>query len=208
MGDASDASHHQEALIRRARQGESNALESLLGACRAELARYVVSRIGEHLRPSVDPDDVIQETCARALDSMDRVVWTGNDTFVRWLKGIARHVILQQARRHGRDALIHVEYRAPGTGEPSPSRALGREERFHRLRKAVDRLPADYREAVLLVRIEGLSIRQAAERMNRSPKSITHLLSRGLKKLKDDLGDTESLSLPPRRFETEGRDDD
>ena len=53
----------------------------------------------------------------------------------------------------------------------------------------------------MLVRLEGLSIKTAAERMNKTPKAALHLLARGLKKLKEILVDTESLRLPPKRLD-------
>jgi len=93
--------------------------------------------------------------------------------------------------------------------EPSPSKGLRREERLSRLKEAIDNLSPEYREAVLLVRIKGLKVKEAAGRMNRSPNAVTHLLLRALKKLKEDLGDTESLHLPPERLgESRGAGDD
>ena len=65
-------------------------------------------------------------------------------------------------------------------------------------------LKADYRQMILLCRIEGLSIRETAQRMHRSPNAVKKLLARALKELKDRFGDTESLSLPPRSLPLEG----
>ena len=205
MHTVMNPNHTQEALIQRARNRDAEAFEALVHSCRDELQVYVVSRVGTHLRSRVEPEDIVQETCARAWDSIDRVEWSGNATFIRWLKGIARHVILQQAGRHENDALLYVEEDRAGN-EPSPSRALRREERFDRLQAAVDRLPPDYRQAVVLVRLNGLQIKDAAAQMDKSPKAVTHLLARALKLLREDLGDTASLGLPARRFEPKGRE--
>ena len=89
----------------------------------------------------------------------------------------------------------------PVLGDPSPSRSLRREERFERLQKALDALPPDYREVVVLARLKGLKMKEIAARMERSVFSVTHLLSRALDSLKGAFGDTESLGLPPRRLE-------
>lgn len=85
--------------------------------------------------------------------------------------------------------------------EIPPSKGLRREERFERLEKALASLSPEYREALTLVRIKGFKIAEAAERMGRTPNAVTHLLMRGLKKLKDSFGDTESLHLPPMRLD-------
>ena len=186
----------QNVLLRRAQQGDRKAFEALLYPCREELGKYVAARLGDYLRSRVESDDVWQETCVRAWESLARVRWTGKDTFVRWLKGIARHVILKQVHHHRHDGLIYVQEN-PGSDETSPSRALRRGERFDRLQEALDSLPQDYREAVVLVRIEGLQIKEAARRMNRTPKAVMHLLARALKKLKETFGSTDSFRLPP-----------
>ena len=63
--------------------------------------------------------------------------------------------------------------------------------------------------ARLLARIDGLSIEEVARRMNRSPNAVSHILLRALRKLRESLGDTESLHLPDRRFaREEGGDGD
>ena len=91
----------------------------------------------------------------------------------------------------------------------SVAEGLRRQERFSRLREAIDSLSPEYREAVLLVRIKGLKVKEAAERMNRSPNAVMHLLLRALKKLKEALGDTESLHLPPESLgDSRGARDD
>jgi len=77
---------------------------------------------------------------------------------------------------------------------------LRRAERFDRLREALQALPPDYRQAILLVRLDGLRVKEAAMRMQRTPKAVTHLLARGLRMLKQGFGDTESLGLPAERL--------
>ena len=52
--------------------------------------------------------------------------------------------------------------------------------------------------------IEGLKIKEIAERMNRSPAAVKQLLSRALVKLKASFGETESLHLPDRELRGEG----
>jgi RNA polymerase sigma-70 factor (ECF subfamily) len=187
-------------LIDRAQKGDSQAFEDLLTEYRARLERHVQARLGAHLRSKVDVQDVLQETYARAWKSVERFRWAGSNSFLNWLKGISEHVILKLASRHRPRQVIYVKDRTRHA-DITPSRAQRREERFDRLQEALDRLSPEYREAVMLVRVEGLQIKEAARRMNRTPKSVAHLLARGLKKLKEGFGETESLHLPPRRLE-------
>jgi RNA polymerase sigma factor (sigma-70 family) len=73
------------------------------------------------------------------------------------------------------------------------------------LQRALESLSPDHREVILLARVEGLSMKEIAERLHRSPNAVVQLLWRALKKLRDAFGETESLHLPPRRLsEKEG----
>lgn len=188
-------------LVDRARSGDRQAFDRLIEEHRPALERHVRTRIGEHLRSKVEVDDVLQDTYLRAWKSMDGFQWMGKGSFLRWLKGIAEHAILKLVNRHGREEVIFVEEETarPDLG-PSPSKALRRGERFSRLEEALDALSPEHREAVMLVRIKGLKVKEAAERMGRTPNAVMHLLLRAMKKLKDVLGETESLHLPPRRL--------
>ena len=191
--------HDIQELIERAQGGDQEALQTLLGEHEDALEKSVRKRVGSHLREEVEVEDVLQEAYAQALKSISRFQWAGQGSFLRWLRGIAEHVILNLARRQRTDPILYVEHDRPHAG-PSPSKSLRRGERFDRFQEALDGLPPDYREAVYLVRIEGLKVKEAADRMNRSPKAIKHLLARALHQLKDLLGDTESLSLPPEHL--------
>ena len=49
--------------------------------------------------------------------------------------------------------------------------------------------------------MEGLKVREIAERMGRSESAVKNLLFKATKKLKESFGDTESLNLPDRSLE-------
>jgi RNA polymerase sigma-70 factor (subfamily 1) len=194
-------------LLARARRGDRGAFELLIRAHWDGLERHVRARLGPHLRGEVEVEDVLQETCARALQALARFEAAGEDAFARWLRGIAEHVLLEAAKRARRRVFsLEGEVAAGGT---SPSRAMRREERCRRLEEALASLSPEYRQVVVLSRLEGLRVKEIAARLGRSPKSIAHLLSRALKKLKEAMGDTESFHLPPRRLDAGGgRDGD
>ena len=194
-----------EVLIQKARNGDRDAFELLIDRCRPQLETHIEVRIGNFLRARVDVEDVLQETHIRAWKSIASFRGTGEPALIGWCRRIAEHVILDLADRHRRDQVIYLE--EPGDHpdpEISPSKGLRREERFARLEEALESLSPEYREALTLVRIKGLKITEAADRMGRTPSAVTHLLMRALKKLKDSFGDTESLNLPPMRFDETG----
>jgi RNA polymerase sigma-70 factor (ECF subfamily) len=65
--------------------------------------------------------------------------------------------------------------------QSSPSQRVVRQENVLRLAEAVDRLPDDQREAVVLHHLEGLNLTQLTERFKRSESAVAGLLHRGLK---------------------------
>ena len=188
--------HDIQDILEKARRGDRPAWDALLELCGTRLTRHIQLRLGDCLRRVVDVDDVYQEALAEALASMAHCRATDERSFLKWLTTIAEHVILNLARRRRIDRVLYVDHEAPAV-VPTPSVAMRRENRMDRLQEALDALPEEYRRAVLLVRIEGLAIDEAARRMDRTPKAVAHLLGRALKKLKETLGDTESLGLPP-----------
>jgi RNA polymerase sigma factor (sigma-70 family) len=68
-----------------------------------------------------------------------------------------------------------------------PVTRADRKDRLLLLGQALDRLSDDYREVVLLTKIEGLSAREVGERMQRSENAVNLLLSRALKRLAQEL---------------------
>jgi RNA polymerase sigma factor (sigma-70 family) len=73
---------------------------------------------------------------------------------------------------------------------------MRRRERSARLEEAIASLTPDHRRVVELCRIEGLAVKEVAERMGRSPNAVSMLLLRALRELKTRFGRTESLTLP------------
>ena len=188
-----------QSTIRRAREGDRGSFDSLIGDSRASLEAHVERRIGSYLRGRIDPEDVLQEAYARAWRSMAGFRGKDPPALLGWLKGIAEHVILDLLGQHKRKDILYVEEPPDSPhGEPSPSKGLRREERLSRLEKALESLSPEQREVITLVRIEGLKIKDAAGKMNRTPNAAMKLLTRALKKLKETFGDTDSLHLPPR----------
>ena len=87
---------------------------------------------------------------------------------------------------------------------------MQREERFERLEKALDSLAREYRKVIHLVSVRNLSMREAAERMARSPEAVSMLQPRALRKLRVVYGraDSERLHLPHDRSLEPGKEKD
>ncbi len=193
-------------LIERARAGDRGAFDEIVRRSRKPLELFVASRLGPALKAKVEIEDVVQETLLKAFRSLSSFAWHGEGSFVRWISGIAQHIILQLARKElgGEQMGLQLDVVADAV---SPSRNLRRGERLVRLEDALRTLSPDHREVILLTRIQGLPVDEVSKRMNRSAKATRQLLFRALESLKKSFGDTESLSLPQRPIDPELRHD-
>jgi RNA polymerase sigma-70 factor (ECF subfamily) len=190
-----DDSTPTHALLRQAQAGSREAFESLVLRYRERLERQIEARMGRGVRLQLEAADVLQDTLARAFESIAHFRWQGEDSVYRWFASIAEHLIWNAAKKRTPEPL-RLE---PEAGrDTSVGKQLRREERFDRLQRALAALTPEQREAILLTRIEGLSLKEAAERLGRSADAVQKLVARGLLALRRSIGDTESLRLPER----------
>ena len=197
--------HARNQLVARAQNGDRSAFDELVASLQDRVRGFVRSRIRTEFRDRLDADEILQDTFVRAYRSIGRFRGEDHESFTRWVMGIARIAVIKAVN----ESLGRPEFeisRDFADTDVSPSKALRRENRFDRLQEALDKLSGDYREVVYLVRIEGLSTKQVAEKIGRSPEAVKKLLGRALRRLREQLDDTESLHLPDRRLRREGGD--
>lgn len=135
------------------------------------LRRFAVGLAGN----PADGDDLCQMTIERAL--ANRGKWREGTTFASWIYAIMRNLWIDEQRaRHRRlqtfvaeDAGLDVS--AAGSQEAAVE--LGNVDR------ALATLPADQREAVLLVLVEGFSYREAARIVDCPVGTLNSRLVRG-----------------------------
>ncbi|HAK97197.1 MAG TPA: hypothetical protein DCM87_19960 [Planctomycetes bacterium] len=195
-----------DALLQEARRGDRKAFERLIAAVEPRLDACIAARTGERLKQTLDVEDIKQETLLRAFSGIDGFAGEDEDSLVRWLAGIAEHVILYRRQRADVRGTARIEGDIPAADD-TPSRTMRREERFERLKNAIAALSPEHREVIVLARVDRLPGTEIAHRMNRSRTAVAQLLSRALKKLRERFGDTESLSLPDRSLSEGGSDE-
>jgi RNA polymerase sigma-70 factor (ECF subfamily) len=105
--------------------------------------------------------DVVQESFLRAFRFHDG--FRGSDGRA-WLLAIVRNTCFTwlQQNRTEQTASFDEELHSPESELSSPSEALQQSEDREAVRRAVEELPAEYREAIVLRELEGLSYKQIA----------------------------------------------
>ncbi len=183
-------------LLERARNGDRAAFDALLERYWRRLAVMIHYRMSEPLRRQVGPEDILQETMFRAARDIGGFAYRQPGSFLSWLASIADRVIADAARhgsRQKRDVHRNVAVWSdshPGGIRPpadsrTPSRILAGKQRLDRLITRLDQLPPDYRDVIVLVRVQGLSTGEAANRMGRSREAVSLLLHRALKRFRE-----------------------
>ena len=150
------------------------------------LARYLT-------RNDADADDVVQEACLRALKYFGGFRGEGASQSRAWLLAIVRNMAHTWRHRHRADAsatefdeTVHSE----ATTCEHPEALLSRTDAREALAHALDHLPPDFREVIVLREIEGLSYKEISEVVDVPVGTIMSRLSRARKRLQDALIDS------------------
>lgn len=160
----------------------TTAIGPLLIAALPRLRRYAISlsRVGDVA------DELVQGACERALASAASL--DDEMRFDAWMFRIVRNLWYDRLRRlrsrgeeldvTTRDDLVVVE------GEAVPERRM----LLRKASEAIDRLPEDQRELLLLVCVEGLSYRDAADVLDLPIGTVMSRLARARKRVAEDIG--------------------
>ncbi|MGO9545887.1 MAG: RNA polymerase sigma factor [Rhodomicrobium sp.] len=106
-------------------------------------------------------DDLVQETCARALSRLDQ--WEPGTRLDSWMFRIAQNIWLDQRRAHKvRGNTVEIDEAYDLTGEDGRIVAEARLT-LAEVNQGIAQLPADQQVIIALVCVEGLSYKEAAE---------------------------------------------
>jgi len=108
---------------------------------------------------AVEADDLVQAACERALARQHQ--FQEGTRFDSWMFRIVQTIWIDQIR--ARDVRKEDGEIAERLGSDEPVRRVEARLALDEVRRAVDRLPPDQRAALLLVTVEGLSYKEAAE---------------------------------------------
>jgi RNA polymerase sigma factor (sigma-70 family) len=143
------------------------------------LARWIVER--DH-----DAQDVVQEAYLRALKGFKG--FRGVDARA-WLLTIVRNTAYTYTGKYSRlSNTIPFEEAIHSTPVDEPVPESFHEERKRQLHEALSRLPAGYREVLVLYEMEGWSYKQMASALNVPMGTVMSRLSRARQSLREELG--------------------
>ena len=190
-------------LVNQAVAGRPLALDRLLLDHYPRLASRVEQKLPDDLRAVVAPEDIIQETFTDAFRRIGSFRPDGQDAFYRWLTAIADNRVTdavraaRAAKRGGGRQRVQGPERSSiaalidllAVNERTPSRSAGGHEAGAAVQVALAGLKPEYRAALHLRFLEGLSSADVAARLNKTEPAVHKLCSRGLQALRDSLGE-------------------
>lgn len=161
-------SRTDEDLVLAIRAGDLGSLGVLVARWEQPLFRFVIRLLGR----DDEAKDVCQETFLRVLDRARH--FRPGAKFSTWMYQIALNLCRDRARRNRRWDRILVRRHADADGaapEPvavapakeQPEAAYEAEERRRAVRTALEDLPAEQREVIVLKEYEGLKFREISE---------------------------------------------
>ena len=179
--------HESTALLRRAREGERDALDALYQRVGGRLLAFIRLRLGRTLRAHLESRDILQATLLRSFEHLQQFEQSDGASLMAWLARIAENEIRDRAdfqNRQRRDARLEVPLETAHAGVAAGMRsALTQvilDERAARLEEALEALDPYYREVIILRSFEDLSFREVGARLGKSEDASRMLFARAM----------------------------
>ena len=186
-------------LVTLAKDGDESALDQLCQVYSERVRWMVRLRMNKELRSKLESMDLAQDVLIHALRGLGDFTYKNEGDFIRWLSKIAQNALrdnldkLHADKRNVRKELPLDGYRSTTNskfvGSPgpiditTPSMIMSRREDLAKLEEAIDMVKPEYREVIVLTKIEGLSYREIGDRLSKSDDAVRMLLSRAMASL-------------------------
>jgi RNA polymerase sigma factor (sigma-70 family) len=185
-----DTAEQDRADMERLASGHDAALNALMERHAGPVYQFLFRMLNDE----EDANDFAQETFARVYRHRERY---DGGKFTTWLYTIASNLARSEYRRRGRHPNVSLDAQTgkegntvgdmlPSSG-PAPSEEAEKMEREQAVRQAVDGLPVDLREAVMLCEWEEMSVADAADVLNTTKKAVESRLYRARQRLRERL---------------------
>jgi RNA polymerase sigma-70 factor (ECF subfamily) len=192
-------------LLRRAGNGDQEALAELFGRYRDRLKRMVLLRLDRRLQGRIDASDVLQEAYLDLARRASEIADKPDMPFFLWLRLLTGQRLLAIHRRHfgtrmrdvGQEVALHHGAMPQATSASlaaqllgrltSPSLAAVRAEMQLRLQEALNSMDPIDREVLVLRHFEELSNGETAEVLGLQKTAASNRYVRALKRLRSIL---------------------
>jgi len=196
------------ALLDAFRNGRGEAGNQLLQRYQSWLKLLARLEIDTRYRGKFDESDIVQQVLLEAVRDFPQFRGDTEAEFTAWLRKILAHVLAHEFRRYRgtqkRDISQEVSLDQTlqrssqrlnemlAASISSPSHRAARNEQEVLLADVLARMPADYRDVIVLRNLEGLSHEEVASRLGKNVGAVRMLWVRALGRLREQIEDLGS----------------
>ncbi len=177
-------------LLRRMLAGDQRAFDEFFDGHFPGLYRFALARLNHDENAA---EDVAQATICKALTKLG--TYRGEAALFTWLCTFCRHEISAFYKRSKVTARqvdliedtpeVRAALESLGGVFEGPENAFDRAEIGRLVQVALDQLPSHYGHALEWKYLEGLSVKEIAEKLKLSPKAVESLLTRAREAFRD-----------------------
>ena len=185
-------------IIEKAKNGDDNAFEEIV----RHYEKFVFNTAHKTLFSSGYPqdraDDVVQMVFIKVWKSLDN--FRGDSNFSTWLYRITVNASVDLMRKEGKNQEISLSQESSEDGDDGelwdlpvtsaddiPEDALDRKETIIAVRKAIESLPKDQRDVIVMRDLNGFSYQEISELLQLEPGTVRSRINRGRTRLKEIL---------------------
>ncbi len=176
-------------IARGLRRRDPDVLDRLIEQYQNRLLRYLIYLTGNRTLA----EDLFQETWVRVLERGGQ--YNGRTKFESWLFAVARHLVIDSYRRKTPASLeaitdqegIKAPFEVEDEAAVSPFQLLSGQEDAERIGTALGRLPAIYREVLMLRFHEDMKLEEISAVTGAPLSTVKSRLDRGLEALRPSL---------------------
>jgi RNA polymerase sigma-70 factor (ECF subfamily) len=174
-------------VISRCQRGDQEALKEIFDKYHEKVYRIAYGVV----RQREEALDIVQEVFIKLFRSIKN--FKGRSRFYTYLYRMVMNTAIDHARKTGKQLISSLD--EEGSFEPSdevekgPERILLQKELEERVKRAMDKLPAEQKAALIFRDVEGLSYQEMAEAIGCSIGTVMSRLHYGRKRMQELLKD-------------------
>jgi RNA polymerase sigma-70 factor (ECF subfamily) len=177
-----------ETLIAKFQKGDIQAFDTLVRRYKDQLLNYVYRFVGNRN----DAEDLVQETFLRVYKN--KHYYKEIAKFSTWIYTIAGNLAKTELRRRKRRRLFSVsnfvneerDFDIPDT-DNNPESAVDGSLKDDIIQKAIEKLPAKFKEVILLRDVQGFAYEEISQILSIPLGTVKSRVNRGRLKLQEDL---------------------
>ena len=184
-----------DAAMERYADGDDAAFGEVYDALAPRLLRF----LHRHTRHVGQAEDLLQETFLNICSA--RASFFRGAKVTPWAFTIARRLVIDASRKSQRQVKLALEEdldaSPPPSREPGGDQVAQARELAQRVETELARMPETQRDAFMLVRVDGLSLAEAAEVLEITPNAVKLRAFRAYDALRASMGDVLDQEWPP-----------